>query len=1241
MLALKWLNEIGLFEERKDTGVLVTYPLAVKINVVEQVVCYFDKEYTKACSGITDLAHLKWTLESTGAAFTLPLPACEEVIAKTIQLYKTWLKEPTRRHPVLVANFTFLADELVKHLSLLFQRRVHPDSQANRDIHAKLCTEALDLFGSLGHHTSVDSGSPRRCGPSVPEDFALGSLVEAHSLVKSNELNGRIGKVIGYAEGRVLVNFSNMEPHGLRLENLKRNDHSLTPDNWETIIKVILGICDFTINTGAGMKELEYMLLSILFEALLRSKIFSDSLWYTISRLVANWTNSMATARQWFAAAKALTLSIHSAMQKSDEPLATLVKTLPSTRVCITWEALPKGFRKVTEIDMTAEEAMMCWRRFLHLIGDPNKMEAKVCSQTMQGIRGVSLLLSYCGWYTTSKTASLLPQPSPSAESLFALIGDWLMGSIFHQSSDPLRKDAKATALTILTDVYLKPHQTMPDFAPFLMGLKSSAEQATEPLTCEQAVVYRYRVLTACMRLFTYNIPELHSLLPSFVALLSRVIKYPEVRRGISARFRRDASIPLHVEDYDTDDEFDGLLVERDPDMEYAGNGQPMTFHSDPDENDTDSPHSQDLPKRSSPTHKNREGSLLDGSDTKTRHAGLTMLAAVIPFTLQFSRPPKLRSDVRVMLMRALSSETEPRNLSTVLQLCVQWIHCEMERIDVSQLAGIPSNMETIEENDPFCQLPESVLATAAHIISEVQLLLEGIQGWARQTVEVYFAAIKTIQHGALPFCSSVTSWPSPEHGSRGALLAVDPSMPCHVTSSLAKFILYLHGKQNKEFTEAGISMLCNMTLSALSEWITHCPSITSNKETIKEVMDAVDIALGMKNAESLAVPSAALSVFWSCMCNPYYPPNPVPERAHVSSTVSEEHLASCQSKRYFALDGTKILTILNHTEAKEDDALLHKGGVTSIIRDAFGRHVWDARLHLGRVEGEGVRPKPNTMISRRHGISLGPERSNTECAPTESTLEDAFEPLVAGLPEVEMDEVAMEMKKMLLDSKEEGQDVFDSIPPMEEPKGREEPDQARLFLTHLQLLTSSERIVELKDSPDLRSALAMIDATPSRELHRFSVVYLHDEDGTASLQDLGVEWYLSQDSKGFNSPELPNLSDFTGFIGGLGWPIDPSEHPQAYSGGSVGEKWRRQRLPYYADTQCEAVWAVSAATPSSLEKILESHSGERWEDKTPVRIIWNDTATEVNPSALSGCVVEELERYVPTFSCTLTFHTH
>jgi RALGAPB N-terminal domain len=90
--------------------------------------------------------------------------------------------------------------------------------------------------------------------------------------------------------------------------------HRFSSDTWDTVLKIILGCCDFLLatpeDTLSVAKLLAPRLLEVLFEVWLRSRNADDEMWAHLKGLVMNWRHRIPTIHQWSATTLGLTQNL-------------------------------------------------------------------------------------------------------------------------------------------------------------------------------------------------------------------------------------------------------------------------------------------------------------------------------------------------------------------------------------------------------------------------------------------------------------------------------------------------------------------------------------------------------------------------------------------------------------------------------------------------------------------------------------------------------------------------------------------------------------------------------------------------------------------------------------------------------------------------------------------------------------------------------------------------------------------
>eukprot|EP01065_Artemidia_motanka_P049797 TRINITY_DN8366_c0_g1_i1.p1 TRINITY_DN8366_c0_g1~~TRINITY_DN8366_c0_g1_i1.p1 ORF type:complete len:1442 (+),score=443.95 TRINITY_DN8366_c0_g1_i1:60-4385(+) len=1276
---LGWTQKVGLLEPRADTSILTAYPLPVKKQVVESVVGFFSPtrpQYAEACATLTDLAHVKWVMECCACACSLPLPQCEEMIGWVVELYRAWLFDSARRPAVVQKNLSFVRSEMVRHLSIVFESRTGHHNlprDAAREAHMRLAVRVLEVYSQLGVSAL---------------DFPAGVGVLVDSDGKCSE-----GCVVAHHDGGVVVKLEHGEQCVTSPATLRRHDGEPTIDgeNWLTLIKVLTGITDYTYKSPDGLKDLEPALVSVLLEVLLRSLQVDDGVWQTLCKFMPQWASLPSCASQWAAAWRALTLAVLPALQHHGSmSLQEVLGKGYRTRVAVAWESM-RRIRCVSEVWMEWGHTLLVWRRFFHLVGDITAIgDARVYEDVVRAVRWTALLLSRAGWWDVGcrvasgavaqaalkkqrAAGSVLgklpstvvcgeyPVPSCAVTGITDLFGSTMYGAVFQRCAG--KDGGKAVAIGSLCDCFLRPHPVggsdggvaQSELRTFFAAVRCAVEDALNADSLIESPITK-ALLTNSAFIFAHDLPGVHSLIQPMLTLCSQVIQagfscQPAITAAVSecsggssgpgSPTAGDLTDAFHgMEDYDTDDELahEAQLV-RQRTLTMTGS-------------DDVAPSSCSRPASPRVGHNIRHNSPspLPSADTAlaaARAQALTVLSAIVALpqhVIAAHCDPSARTEIRRVVLKALSTERDPVNLQNVLSLCTQWSLAELCGAASSSPASSPRHAPGSENNDDdddsgsVVMSSRSSVANVAYIVKEVISLLEAVQSpeAAHRPADVYCACISLLQHLALPLCCESTIWPPSGHPAWRALARADPTLPGRAAGALPRFVLHLHDHVSrragsKTFAEGDVQRMCQFALDALHEWLGGCASeVLSDPDVTQQILHAVDAAVSMAGPDCPGLQASALLVWRDVLRVPFYPQcaRDTSTACMVSSAVTEEEIVTCpsQSVRWFALDGCRVLTVVEQPIAEGAAEGVCPGGVTMVLRDCFGRHVWDARLQL-RMHEE-VAPKLTAPLqrsfARRHAISAAPEMPAGEPKPSLATV---LEPLLrtVGLPDLSDAErgTADLLRAASVDAAE------CPIPPSEPPPAPERtvrrPDMSRLLLAHMQLSAPSQhRMVELRDTPALQSALAMLDQTPEREVHRITVVYAHRHEGEAELQQLGVEWYLGGDRRR-SCPSLPTIDRFADFVRGLGWPVDSVMQPRAYTGGAAAQQWQRQRLPYYADARCEAVWTVGAAPLADVERQRDRPS--KWEDDTPVRIVWNDTDREYSPSAAASEPAAELRR--------------
>ncbi|KAJ6251056.1 hypothetical protein M0813_15878 [Anaeramoeba flamelloides] len=143
---LQHISQVTPNQQRSKTNVLVSFPLTLKKSYISQLLDYINK-CTKVDQLITSTFHLKWFLEITGQAFSLPI---EEhlIISQAIQLYHSWVIGDNLPD-VFDNKRDYFLKEIFGHLSLLFKPRENLSKELSSK-HTELCKDVISIFNRFG-----------------------------------------------------------------------------------------------------------------------------------------------------------------------------------------------------------------------------------------------------------------------------------------------------------------------------------------------------------------------------------------------------------------------------------------------------------------------------------------------------------------------------------------------------------------------------------------------------------------------------------------------------------------------------------------------------------------------------------------------------------------------------------------------------------------------------------------------------------------------------------------------------------------------------------------------------------------------------------------------------------------------------------------------------------------------------------------------------------------------------------
>eukprot|EP00667_Euglena_gracilis_P000679 EG_transcript_679 len=342
-MLLEWIEQSGLLRRAGEAHTLWRHPLDVRRPLVRSLVTLFYTNPEEAHKTLQTFHNVRWTVECIGQAFTLPLED-HRLIRMALVVFHRWLAFPSRCPPALARHFNFFFDQMVRHLSLLFEPRAPRVSLAVPD--------------EPWSPTNVPSPS----APSNDEDSDTSSYIDVQSdeegsrvdLTKTHEaLAFRALKVLSKlivplgAEIAALRFPGEAEPgDGLSdsvLQLLQSSDIIAAsverePSRWGnflTVVKVLIGIIDFGVRGPGRISDVvDCLAAKVLFSLLLRSQTTSEEVWGLVQRYTARWADSLQVVYQWHRAFIGLTFAtVPGLLPCSAEPASGAA----TTRLAVEW----------------------------------------------------------------------------------------------------------------------------------------------------------------------------------------------------------------------------------------------------------------------------------------------------------------------------------------------------------------------------------------------------------------------------------------------------------------------------------------------------------------------------------------------------------------------------------------------------------------------------------------------------------------------------------------------------------------------------------------------------------------------------------------------------------------------------------------------------------------------------------------------------------------------------------------
>lgn len=470
-MILPWIDEIGLVSSDPTRNILKNFPLSVKRVVVSAVVRHFHSQYQEAIAQLTTENHVEWMMEVIGQSFQLPIED-HEVINMAIDIYQKWIFNKDERPAPVNGNLQHFLREIFKHLTNIFQSRQV----------AKSAKEAQQ----------------QQTKPSVLKDHI-------------------------FLCNRVMDIFLQMGANGEMLDE----------ENWNHLLKLVIGVADATIRSSQGLGELVYGLLKVLFELWLCSLSDDIEMWNHLQRHAISWCKHMATIKQWNTVCLALTKRVVNLLYGDSEG---------SPVVKIEWKGLnptnnpnPNVGNPVTELDLPIEYVYYAWHMMLYVIGNPNQLvDPEVHLVAFQGIQNITRQIAFIGYDPPLKKMKSIREDwrlcyAPDGDTLLDFFGPWLFEAVTRIA--PAYDEGRAVAYASLCRIYCRKGGrpiSKRNLSLFYHALQIGLE--------DNGIIILSAILLNCCNMFSYELEGSHILIPSFMATCERIMceegKYPELLRS-------------------------------------------------------------------------------------------------------------------------------------------------------------------------------------------------------------------------------------------------------------------------------------------------------------------------------------------------------------------------------------------------------------------------------------------------------------------------------------------------------------------------------------------------------------------------------------------------------------------------------------------------------------------------------------------------------------------------------------
>ncbi|KAJ3442917.1 hypothetical protein M0812_12669 [Anaeramoeba flamelloides] len=142
---LQHISEVTSNQHLQKTGTLITYPLDIKKSIIFHVLSV-AKDVDNFDRILSSTFHIKWFLEFTGQAFSLPIDH-HSIIEQAITIYQYWFSGE-KIPKVFEAKKDYFLQQIFGHMSLIFQPR-EDTNKDNMKKHIELCKKVIQLYSLI------------------------------------------------------------------------------------------------------------------------------------------------------------------------------------------------------------------------------------------------------------------------------------------------------------------------------------------------------------------------------------------------------------------------------------------------------------------------------------------------------------------------------------------------------------------------------------------------------------------------------------------------------------------------------------------------------------------------------------------------------------------------------------------------------------------------------------------------------------------------------------------------------------------------------------------------------------------------------------------------------------------------------------------------------------------------------------------------------------------------------------